>query len=484
MELFIYVAKVAICSGIFYTLYYCLFRKLTFFTWNRYYLLFALAASLIIPSLHFQVQQPLPFHTSLPIEVVYSDPLSSSDVDNAGIHSATERFNWELLAVRCYAIISALLLFRVLTGIAVIIYKAIREGRKSDGYFLIANVSKNNSSFFNLIFLNHNQVDNFEKEQILAHELQHVRQWHSADQLFTELLKAFFWVNPFMYLIAKELKQVHEFQVDQCLAGTYKANNYANLLLKLMSHPASGLVNEFSAYGVKTRIRMLFHEQSPAKYKLRYFCLVPILIIMSYQLSLEKTYAQITPLKDNFTLILDAGHGGPDGGAVCGDKYFEKDINLAIALQIKAVAEKRGIHTLLTRKTDERVKFKGRVAYHGNVFASLHINAAPAGPLQQDANGIEIKDNPSGQNPALSAQFAGQLKNSFRQLGGISTNDTVFAAPGLYVLRENKVPAVLIEFGYGTNPKDLNYILEEQHRYEIAEKFVDAVIAYKNARKN
>ena len=76
-----------------------------------------------------------------------------------------------------------------------------------------------------------------------------------------------------MYLIAKELMQVHEFQVDQSLTGTYKANNYANLLLKLMSQPASGLVNEFSAYGVKMRIRMLFHEQSPAKYKLRYFWL-------------------------------------------------------------------------------------------------------------------------------------------------------------------------------------------------------------------
>ncbi|WP_429394150.1 N-acetylmuramoyl-L-alanine amidase [Mucilaginibacter lappiensis] len=404
-------------------------------------------------------------------------------MDNGVIHSATEHFNWELLAVRCYALISALLLLKVLTGIAVIIYKAIREGRKSEGYYLITNASKSNSSFFNLIFLNHNQVDNFEKEQILAHELQHVRQWHSADQLFTELLKAFFWVNPFMYLIAKELKQVHEFQVDQCLAGTYKANNYANLLLKLMSHPTSRLVNEFSAYGVKTRIRMLFHEQSQAKYKLRYFWLVPILIIIGYQFSLEKTYAQ-TPLKDNFTLILDAGHGGDDGGAVCGGKYFEKNINLALALEIKVVAEKRGIRTLLTRKTDEHVEFKDRVAYQGDVFASLHINAAPAGPLQQDANGIEIKDNPSGQNSTLSAQFAGQLKSSFRQLGGINTNDTIFAAPGLYVLRENKIPAVLIEFGYGTNPKDLNYILEEQHRYAIAEKFVDAVIAYKNERKN
>ena len=483
MELFIYVAKVVTCSGMFYTLYYCLFRKLTFFTWNRYYLLFALVACLIIPSLHFQVQESLPFHTPLPIEVVSLERLNNNDMDNVGIHSATEHLNWEQMAVRCYVFISALLSLRVLTGVVVIIYKAIRKGQKTRGYYLITNASKNNSSFFNLIFLNNSQINKFEKEQILAHELQHAHLWHSADQLFTELLKAFFWVNPFIYLIAKELRQIHEFQVDQCLtATTYKANNYANLLLKLMSHPTSALVNEFSAYGVKRRIQMLFHKQSPAQNKLRYSWLVPIIMIMVYQFSIEKTYAQ-APLKGNFTLILDAGHGGIQHGVVCGEQYFEKDITLAMAQQIKAVAEKRGIHTLLTRKTDEDVEFKDRVSYRGDVFASLHINGAPAGPHQQNANGIEIKDNPSGQNPNLSAQFADQLKNSFKQLGGISTNDTVFAAPGLYVLRENKVPAVLIEFGYATNPKDLNYILEEQHRYEIAEKFVDAVIAYKNNLK-
>jgi N-acetylmuramoyl-L-alanine amidase len=480
MELFIYTAKVVACSGIFYTLYYCLFRKLTFFIWNRYYLLFALVTCLIIPSLHFQVQQKLPFHTSLPIEVVSSNPINNSDMDDISIHTATECINWEQLAVRCYLFISAILLLKVLTGIAVIVCKAIRTAQKAEGYYLVTTASKNNSSFFNLIFLNHNQVNNFEKEQILAHELQHIRQWHSADQLFTELLKAFFWVNPFIYL--KELRQVHEFQVDQYLAGTYNANNYANLLLKLMSQPASRLVNEFSAYSVKRRIQMLFHKQSPAKHKLKYFWLFPTILIMGYQFSLEKTYAQ-TPLKDNFTLILDAGHGGTDGGAICGGKYFEKDINLAIAMKIKEVAEKRGIHTLLTRTTDEGVEFKDRVSYQGDLFASLHINAAPADPLQQDANGIEIKDNPSGQNPVLSAQFANQLKNSFRQLRGINTNDSVFTAPGLYVLRENKIPAVLIEFGYGSNPRDLNYILDEQHRYAIAEKFVDAVIAYKNNPK-
>ena len=483
MELFIYVAKVVTCSGMFYTLYYCLFRKLTFFTWNRYYLLFALVACLIIPSLHFQVQESLPFHTPLPIEVVSLERLNNNDMDNVGIHSATEHLNWEQMAVRCYVFISALLSLRVLTGVVVIIYKAIRKGQKTRGYYLITNASKNNSSFFNLIFLNNSQINKFEKEQILAHELQHAHLWHSADQLFTELLKAFFWVNPFIYLIAKELRQIHEFQVDQCLtATTYKANNYANLLLKLMSHPTSALVNEFSAYGVKRRIQMLFHKQSPAQNKLRYSWLVPIIMIMVYQFSIEKTYAQ-APLKGNFTLILDAGHGGIQHGVVCGEQYFEKDITLAMAQQIKAVAEKRGIHTLITRKTDKDVEFKVRVSYRGDIFASLHINGAPAGPHQQNANGIEIKDNPSGQNPNLSAQFADQLKNSFKQLGGISTNDTVFAAPGLYVLRENKVPAVLIEFGYATNPKDLNYILEEQHRYEIAEKFVDAVIAYKNNLK-
>jgi N-acetylmuramoyl-L-alanine amidase len=151
--------------------------------------------------------------------------------------------------------------------------------------------------------------------------------------------------------------------------------------------------------------------------------------------------------------------------------------------QIKTVAEKKGIHTILTRKNDEDVPFKDRVSYKGDVFVSLHINAAPAGPLQQNANGIEIMNNPSGQGQLLSTQVANQFKNSFRQLNGINTNDSTYVKPGLYVLRENKVPAVLIEFGYASNPENLDYILNERNRYELAQKFVDAIIAYKNNKK-
>jgi N-acetylmuramoyl-L-alanine amidase len=285
-------------------------------------------------------------------------------------------------------------------------------------------------------------------------------------------------------MITKELQQVHEFEVDKYLANNYQSIDYANLLLKLSS-PAnsSSLINQFSAYGVKSRIRMLFKKHSPAGKKLRYVLVLPLLIILGYQFSVEKTYAGMNTDR-NFVLILDAGHGGKSAGVVCGKNYLEKDITLVLARQIKAVAEKRGIHTLLTRNNSEDVLFKDRVSHTGDVFASIHVNAAPAGPLQQQANGIEISDNPSGKSPVLSAQIADQLKNSFRQLSGINTNDSTFAKPGVYVLRENKLPAVLIEFGYATNPNDLNYILDEHNRYKLAEKFVDAILAYKNNKKS
>jgi N-acetylmuramoyl-L-alanine amidase len=482
MDLLSYFLKVVACSAAFYLLYYGLFSKLTFFSWNRWYLLFSLLTSLLIPVIHFQVEQPLPFHASIPAQITSLSGLNDAETDIKVPHLASNQADWEHILVLFYLFICSLMLFRVLIGLVSIISKAIKKGQKVDGYFLVANASKNNSSFFNLIFLNDDKIDASEKEQVLAHELQHMRLWHSIDNVFVQILKAFFWFNPFVYFISKELQKVHEFEVDRHLTGTYNASNYAGLLLRLVTPTGLGLVNQFSAYGVKSRIRMLFQAHSAAKYKLRYLWILPVLIVMGYQFSIQKTYAG-TNIDPNFTLVLDAGHDGNKPGITCGSQYFEKDITLALAFQIKVVAEKRGIHTLLTRKGDEVVPFKERVSYKGDVFASIHVNAAPTGPLQQNANGIEINDNPSGKSPVLSAQIADQLKKSFRRLNGINTNDSTFAKPGVYVLRENPLPAVLIEFGYATNPKDLDYILNEHKRYELAEKFVDAIIAYKQHKR-
>ncbi|MDB5147411.1 MAG: hypothetical protein JWQ57_1431 [Mucilaginibacter sp.] len=482
MALFYFLSKATACMGIFYCLYYTLFRRLTFFTLNRWYLLSSLLISILIPAIHFEVLRPLPFHTSLPAAAKLPAVVNYNEFDNTNMHAATAHINIQQLILYAYFIVCAVLLIKILTGIAVIIYKAARRGRKTNGYYLITNASKSNSSFFNFVFLKDEKITTSEKDQVLAHELQHVRLVHSADQLFTELLKAFFWFNPFIYLIAKELQQVHEFEVDKNLTSTYHANEYAQLILKLYSTPASAISNQFSAYRVKSRIRMLFQAHSSTKFKLRYLWAIPVISLMIYQFSLEKSYAT-TRINGQFTLVLDAGHDGSYKGVICG-KVYEKDITLALAQQIKLLAEQRGIRTLLTRNNDRHVEFKDRLSYKGDVFASIHINAAPAGPTQQNANGIEVKDNPQGQNPGLSARVADQLKNSFKQLNGINTNDSTFAKPGVYVLRENTVPAVLIEFGYATNPHDLEYILNEQHRYELAEKFVDAIVAYNAAKHN
>ena len=484
MELFPLFFKVVTCSGVFYLLYYFLFSKLTFFTWNRWYLLFSLLASLVIPLMHFQVQHQLPLHTSIPVQISALSGINEAENNVKAFHKASNHIDFGHIITFFYLFIAGFMLFRVVIGTITILYKAIKNGQKADDYFLIANASKSNSSFFNLIFLKDDKIAPHEKEQILAHELQHMQLWHSADKLFAEMLKAIFWFNPFMYMIAKELRQVHEFEVDRRISNNYKSIDYANLLLKL-SFPVNGLnlINQFSAYGVKSRIRMLFKKHSSAGKKLRYALALPLLVILAYQFSVEKSYASMNTDR-NFVLILDAGHGGQNAGAICGKNYLEKDITLALTRQIKAIAEKRGIHTLLTRNSDADVLFKDRVSYNGDVFASIHVNAAPAGPLQQQSNGIEVSDNPFGKSPVLSAQIAEQLKNSFRQLGGINTNDSTFTNPGVYVLRENKLPAVVIECGYATNPNDLNYILNEHKRYELAEKFVDAIIAYKNNRKS
>jgi len=234
MELFIYLLKASGCLATFYLVYYAIFRKLTFFTLNRWYLLASLVMSLVIPLLHIDVQTKVRAADVKPI-IINTTTKTIADVNEPLIISQQSQnpVNWLHLANVLYLIIAGVILLKLLISLSGIVYRAIKHGKKQNGYRLINSGSGNNSSFFNLIFLNGNGLDDAEREQVITHELVHARLLHSADNLFSEALKALFWFNPFIYLYSKALHQAHEFEVDKHLALQYNSKNYAQLLLKL-----------------------------------------------------------------------------------------------------------------------------------------------------------------------------------------------------------------------------------------------------------
>lgn len=179
------------------------------------------------------------------------------------------------------------------------------------------------------------------------------------------------------------------------------------------------------------------------------------------------------------TLIIDAGHGGADGGAVAPDGTPESEINLDIALRLEALAGLCGVRTVMTRRGEEidyppearsiaqmkKADQNARLALIngcGNaVLLSIHQNDYPA----ESPNGIQVFYN----RVADSAGFAKTLQENLTAALCPENRRVAEAADeGIYLMRRADCPAVLAECGFLSNPNDLKKLESESYRTSLA----------------
>lgn len=171
-------------------------------------------------------------------------------------------------------------------------------------------------------------------------------------------------------------------------------------------------------------------------------------------------------------VVIDAGHGGNDPGAIYGG-ISEKDVNLEIALKVKADLKKEGYRVVLTRKTDEFIGLYDRAGIsnekNARVFISIHCNAADNG----GANGIEIysmKDSEEGKKLAESVRKPVIENTGAKDLGVKQRN---FA-----VLRATQCPAILVETGFLSNDNERWLLNSDEYQEKIADGIAKGTAVY------
>ena len=170
-----------------------------------------------------------------------------------------------------------------------------------------------------------------------------------------------------------------------------------------------------------------------------------------------------------YTIVIDAGHGGSDPGAVYEGRR-EKDDNLSLAIAVGEILSRQGVSVIYTRTTDVyQTPFeKAQMANQADAdfFISFHRNSSEE-PNQYTGVETLVYDN-SGIKQTMAENINGALSElGFRNLG-------VKARPGLVVLRRTKMPALLIETGFLNNEQD-NTLYDEKQE-EIARAIADAVL--------
>ncbi len=137
-------------------------------------------------------------------------------------------------------------------------------------------------SFFRWIFIPRNQHKETDCS-IIEHERLHGKSWHTLDLLLTEMFIALLWFNPFVYLFRRDLKTVHEYQVDTAILDSeIKKSDYLQLMLcNLVSeHRLGSLCNYFNGFTIKKRVKMITRDKSPKWKLMSYTLIIPVIAIM------------------------------------------------------------------------------------------------------------------------------------------------------------------------------------------------------------
>lgn len=199
---------------------------------------------------------------------------------------------------------------------------------------------------------------------------------------------------------------------------------------------------------------------------------------------------QPAPAQDLRTVVIDAGHGGEDGGAIGVTGLVEKDLNLALALRLCALLKERGYRVIMTRTEDvllydRSADYQGRKkqldlaarqaigdAYPDALFISLHANAFSR-PIY---HGLQVWYSP---NHASSAALAEHIRTAVTDtLQPDNHRQSKQAGSNIYLLYHLQTPAVLVECGFLSNPAECRMLEDEAYRSALALALCEGIVAY------
>ena len=297
--------------GLLLLFYHLFLEKEKMHKINRGYLIFSLLFSLTIPlipiglfdvpinELSFFDQSNAQESGSLVVpegEWIDSDTESTaaySEASESGIKS------YWVVAWFIYIFVSIGLFIRLIRIVHRIQLKADRnEKRLLNGCeIILMNDDSVPHTFFDKIFLNKKSYLKGEvPEEVIIHEMTHVRQKHSLDILLIEFLKILFWFNPILYLYKKAILLNHEFLADEAVISQGKSvKGYQNILLKTMLiRPAHSLTSTLNYSLTKKRLQMMTQSKSSNRSILKLLALIPLFAAISLLPGCDSTTTELS----------------------------------------------------------------------------------------------------------------------------------------------------------------------------------------------
>ena len=263
----LYLIKSTSCLALFYVFYIILLEKESVHKLKRYYLLFSLIISFLIPLVSFTSYE-------------YITPINHSNISETSLtvtdFPEKEVFQADRYILLTYLVVASIFLIVFLRNLRQILFKIkhneIDVSRLCKKVMVTEQVIPH--TFFNYIFLNKSAYQtNSIPESVLLHEEAHASQKHSLDVICVEILQILFWFNPLLYLYKKAIKLNHEFLADKAVLNSgLNTKTYQEILLAFSSNAClqnsvhSELANAINYSLIKKRLTIMKTKNHKVRY--------------------------------------------------------------------------------------------------------------------------------------------------------------------------------------------------------------------------
>lgn len=360
----VYFLKINVAFVLFYGFYRLFFYKDTFFKLRRFILLAFFGLAMVYPLFEFQdwirEQEPM-----TEMVVLYSSVMPEMTI-TPDVPAGPD---YMLIGTYLYLGIAGCFLLRFLIQLFSILrlrFNSLRTSLQGGPVYLLKKPA-GPFSFFRMIFLYLPGLEGKELDEVLTHERTHVRQWHSIDVVLCELINIVFWLNPFVWLLKREVRHNLEYLADDTviLAG-YDSKNYQYHLLGLAHNEAAAtLYNSFNVLHLKNRISMMNKKRSKGMERTKYLLFLPLIAFLMLFSNVDAVARMTTHLIDGIwsetegsavQVDKDAEYPGGEKGLM---KYIQMNLRYpVIAIEQEIQGQVLAEYTIDTRGqvTDVKVK--------------------------------------------------------------------------------------------------------------------------------
>lgn len=299
-----YLVKSGLILIILLAIYHIWLEKEKMHQFNRFFLILSVVFGLTVPLISFEVFSNMEVELS-PVMNLASAPLITTFPEVTNQVIVEDYSYWPVII---YGIVALLLLLKFVVNLLRLRLKISKNQQKrtTEGTIVLIKENVIPHSFLSYTFLNEGDyLNNRIEDEIIRHEFAHIRQKHSADLLFIELLKIIFWFNPVFLFYKKAIQLNHEFLADEAVVKlSNNVSAYQQILLQKVSLKTINLASNLNYSVTKKRFKMMKKQTSTTWKMIKGISLLPvatILILTFSNQTFADDYSVSSGIKTNLT---------------------------------------------------------------------------------------------------------------------------------------------------------------------------------------